>query len=199
MGRLCIDRRALAKRTGLILPEDLTLSSWQRIGEEIRVISDASGWWLGDWLVFGERKYPERYKRAVEGTALDYQTLRNYAWVARKFEAGRRHDGLSIQHHAEVAALPADRQDYWLARAERFGWSRNALRKELRAERSRGADGTQECELLVTVKLVPEQRSRWAAAASMSSRNLTDWMADALDRAAYAALNESVTGFPSAS
>ena len=43
---------------------------------------------------------------------LDYQTLRNYAWVARRFAMSRRRDTLSFGHHAEVPALPEPEQGY---------------------------------------------------------------------------------------
>ncbi len=56
--------------------------------------------------MFGERRFGTRYRSAIEATDLDYQTLRNYAWVARNVDAGRRREELSFQHHAEVA-VPA--------------------------------------------------------------------------------------------
>ncbi|MFD9426223.1 MULTISPECIES: hypothetical protein [unclassified Streptomyces] len=72
---------------------------------------NSSAWWLADWLIHGEATYGwRRYKEAVERTGLDYQTLRHYAWVARRFEHDRRRDSLSFAHHAAVqsnrAALP---------------------------------------------------------------------------------------------
>ena len=33
--------------------------------------------WIGDWLNYGERKWGEKYKEALEKTGYDYQTLRN--------------------------------------------------------------------------------------------------------------------------
>lgn len=72
-------------------------------------------------------------KAAVEQTALVYQTLRNYAWVARRFPVSRRRDSLSFGHHAETAALPEPEQDFWLRKAAEQHWSRNQLRREIRA------------------------------------------------------------------
>ena len=83
--------------------------------------------------MYGEEAYGDRYQQAIADTSLGYQTLRNYAWVARKVPVSRRRDTLSLGHHAEVAALPDDEQDKWLARAERSNWSRNQLRRRLRA------------------------------------------------------------------
>ena len=122
-----------AGKSCLIFPPSLSLRVWERIGEELRSISDSSAWWLADWLIYGETAYTGRYREAIERTGLDYQTLRNYAWVARRFEFARRRDNLSFAHHAEVASLDQPEQDYWLRQAEEQGWSRNRLRKEVRA------------------------------------------------------------------
>jgi len=107
-----------------ISPERLSLADWKRIGEQIFLISNSSSWWLGDWLVYGQDKFPDRYRIAISEAKLDYQTLRNHAWVARKFPLSRRRDTLSFQHHLEVAALPEADQDIWLERAACFKWSK---------------------------------------------------------------------------
>jgi hypothetical protein len=183
-GRLRVDRLALTKRTALSLPENLPLDSWKQIGEQIHIISDASAWWIGDWLRFGRDKYPDRYKRAIGETALEYQTLRNYAWVAGRFDASRRRDGLSFQHHLEVAALPQDQQDLWLERAEQSGWSRNDLRAELRCYRDDPA-ATQSLPMAaVQLRIPAERRQLWQDAAARADLELQEWMSAALDLAA---------------
>lgn len=35
--------------------------------------------------MYGQAAYTGRYRDAIEQASLDYQTLRNYAWVARRF------------------------------------------------------------------------------------------------------------------
>ena len=183
-GRLRVDRIALTKRTALSLPENLPLDSWKQIGEQIHIISDASAWWIGDWLVFGRDKYPDRYKRAIGETALEYQTLRNYAWVAGRFDASRRRDGLSFQHHLEVAALPQDQQDLWLERAERSGWSRNDLRAQLRYYRDDVAALRPLPMVGVQLRVPVERRQLWQDAATKAELDLPEWMSVALDLAA---------------
>ena len=133
----------LIPRTGMQLPRNLTFEKWLVIGRQLSVVGTSSSWCLGDWLIYGEDAYDGRYRDAIEQTSLDYQTLRNYAWVARRFPLSRRRDSLSFGHHAEVAVLPAPEQDFWLRKAEDLGWSRNRLRREVRAslsERSAAAD-----------------------------------------------------------
>jgi hypothetical protein len=136
-GRLGVHGLAMTRRTGLELPNNLTLAGWSMIGRQIGLIVDSSTWWLGDWLVFGQDKYPGRYRRAIAATGLDYQTLKNYAWVCRKIPRSRRRDAISFQHHAAVCGLPAAEQDLWLERAERSGWSSHRLRRELRGRPGR--------------------------------------------------------------
>lgn len=161
------------------LPAALPIDTWQRIGEQIAGLGNSSAWWLGDWLIHGECAYPNRYRQALAALRLDYQTLRNYAWVCRSVEAARRREKLSFQHHAEVAALPRAEQDVWLDRAVALRWSRNMLRKQLRK-------GGEPMAGRVTLRIVitPEQRHRWEAAASRVGRPLAEWMSDVLNKAA---------------
>ncbi|MER5811448.1 LmbU family transcriptional regulator [Streptomyces sp. NPDC002033] len=126
--------RAKVQKSGMILPQNLPERSWEQIGTDLRELVNSSAWWLADWLIYGEATYGwRRYKEAIERTGLDYQTLRNYAWVARRFDHHRRRDGLSFAHHAEVARLAPPEQDYWLRKAEQQKWSRNELRRSVRA------------------------------------------------------------------
>ncbi|MFD5516250.1 LmbU family transcriptional regulator [Streptomyces sp. NPDC127066] len=129
-----VGSQATVQKSGMVFPPNLPERSWERIGANLRELVNSSAWWLADWLLYGEATYGwRRYKEAIERTGLDYQTLRNYAWVARRFEHHRRHDALSFAHHAEVTRLSPPEQDYWLRRAEQQKWSRNELRRALRA------------------------------------------------------------------
>ena len=175
--------------TALHLRNGIAFDEWLDVGRRISVIASASGWWLGDWLVYGQRSYRERYRAALEATPLDYQTLRNYAWVARRFERSRRRAGLSFQHHAEVAALDEADQDIWLQRAERLSWSRNELRRRLGAARRRELGAADEETIVVVRMQVPAPRERrWREAASAANQDLGDWLASAADDAVVAVL-----------
>ncbi len=125
--------RVMLSRRGLQLPRELPFERWLGIGRQLSAVSTSAAWCLGDWLAFGERAYAGRYRAAVEQTSLDYQTLRNYAWVARRFELSRRRDTLSFGHHAEVAALAEPEQDFWLRKAEEHQWPVKRLRQQVSA------------------------------------------------------------------
>jgi hypothetical protein len=140
--RLDLDN-VLLPRSGLQLPRQLPFDAWLEVGRRLSAVASSSAWCLGDWLVYGETAFTGRYRDAIERTALDYQTLRNYAWVARKIPLSRRREKLSFGHHAEVAALPEPEQEYWLRKAQELQWSRNQIRHEVRQslrERSQCAE-----------------------------------------------------------
>ena len=186
----------VATRIGLRLSGALTYDNWQRTGSQISKLADLSSWCLGDWLAYGEHQYTSRYRRAVEIVGLNYQTLRNYAWVARRFELSRRRDNLSFQHHMEVAKLPPAEQDQWLDMATKHGWTTSQLRRQIRdggqpdadSENNSGSLGV----LVPRIKADQERISRWKVAAEQSNMDFMSWMAASLDRAASNALDDVV-------
>ncbi|MFF9399931.1 LmbU family transcriptional regulator [Streptomyces sp. NPDC014744] len=182
--RLNISHAATTRRTSLILPARMPLEEWKRLGQQIFLITDSSAWWLGDWLVYGQETFPDRYRRAVRETSLDYQTLRNYAWVARNIRPGRRHSALSFQHHAEVVALPENEQDSWLGRAEEQHWSRNQLRSAIRSARALPAAHRGAAPVGIQMTVAPERQRLWQGAANRRQCDLLEWIALTLDKAA---------------
>ncbi|MEI5102892.1 LmbU family transcriptional regulator [Streptomyces sp. PmtG] len=166
-------KQATVQKSGMILPQDLSERAWERIGSSLRELANSSAWWLGDWLIFGETTYGwRRYREAIDRTGLDYQTLRNYAWVARRFERHRRRGDLSFAHHAEVTRLSPPEQDYWLREAEQRKWSRNELRRVVRASLAEqsdrtdttpsGRDGEQQQEVPQLAAAAADKRQRQA-------------------------------------
>jgi hypothetical protein len=103
-------------------------------GRKLGVIGRNAGWWIGDWLRYGNAAYGERYTRAARVTGYDVQTLMNMVYVASRVDASRRRATLSWSHHAELAALDPATQERWLARAEAEGFSVRCLREEVRRE-----------------------------------------------------------------
>ncbi|MGD0601980.1 MAG: LmbU family transcriptional regulator [Streptosporangiaceae bacterium] len=193
-------------RRGLQLPTQLPFEKWLTIGRRLSEVCTLSAWCLGDWLVYGEAAYTGRYREAIEQTSLDYQTLRNYAWVARRFSLPRRREVLSFGHHTEVAALPEAEQDFWLRKAEELGWSVKRLRNEVRTshkERSLDRDDEQrtdsdraERELLVAsveIQITSDQLGRCQAAAERVGLSIEEWAASVLDKAARYALDPKLT------
>jgi hypothetical protein len=114
---------------------ELSLAEWLAHGHRLGVMGRSVGWWIGDWLRYGNVTYGERYVRAARVTGYDVQTLMNMVYVASHIESSRRRENLSWSHHAEVAALPPAAQDRWLVHAETERLSVRCLREEIRRER----------------------------------------------------------------
>jgi hypothetical protein len=188
--RVGLDPLASARRTELHLPANLALAGWRRVGQQIALLSSSSAWWLGDWLIYGQARFPDRYKQAVEETSLDYQTLRNYAWVARKFPVSRRRDTLSFQHHAAVASLPTAEQDLWLDRASAGRCSVAELRARLKAAAAESTRGQKQARAVLQLSICGDRQQRWEAAARSQSQNLIDWAVDVLDTIATQIIND---------
>ena len=113
--------------TCLTLRENLPYERWMEIGGFLQHVERSVGWWIGDWLQYGERTYGERYAQAIEATGMKVERLKNYVWVAGAIEKSTRVDNLSWSHHREVAALTPPQQAEWLQRAQDEGLTTRQL------------------------------------------------------------------------
>src|SRR5882757_8258805 len=122
--------------------KELEVSEWAAVGRRIGAIGRSIQWLLGDWIMYGNAKFGERYSRASKITGYDTQTLMNMVYVASRFSTSRRREVLSWSHHETLAALEVEEQDDWLDEAERHHWSVSDLRTMLRLARkaSRGSE-----------------------------------------------------------
>jgi hypothetical protein len=186
-----VDARIITTRAGLLMPPDLSFADWTSAGRRLARIADATSWCLGDWLAHGQTRFRGRYQRAADEVGLNTQTLRNYAWLARKFSHERRRPALSLQHHAEVAPLPVPEQDHWLSLAEEGSWSRNELRRRIRAARSEEAAAGNPVArsaarpgFLPRLPVTVEELSRWHSAAEQRATDLSTWVVQTLNDAA---------------
>jgi hypothetical protein len=115
--------------------ENMSFSDWLESGRRLGLMGRSAGWWIGDWLNYGNHAFGERYVRASRITGYDSQTLMNMAYVASRFDVSRRREKLSWSHHAEIAALELEEQEDWLTRAETDRLSVRCLREGVRRER----------------------------------------------------------------
>jgi hypothetical protein len=184
-------RSDLVRMSGVALhmPAGLSFEDWAQAGRQLSSIVDSSAWWLGDWLVFGKTNYSDCYQLAIQRAGLRYQTLRNYAWVARRFPIGRRRAKLTFQHHAEIASLPIDEQDRLLDQAEREMWTTKQLRIAIR--QGRGEEMTELQVVLPNSRIdLPRHHvAVWRKAADALGLALDSWVLTQLDRAASEVLS----------
>ncbi|MBB5106967.1 LmbU family transcriptional regulator [Streptomyces spectabilis] len=183
--------QVLTTKVGLQMPAGLTFEDWERAGRQLSGIVNSSSWWLGDWLVYGKDHYTDRYQRGIRAAGLQYQTLRNYAWVSRRFDFSRRRAALSFQHHAELASLPVDEQELWLDRAEQLQWTTKQLRSAIRmAREDEVRDGTPTPETMRRLAVPGSRLQWWHKAAEQSGIDFEQWVLATLDNAAERALEE---------
>ena len=112
-----------------------TFGQYAGVGDFIHRAQKASGWWLADWIVYGEGR--EDWKKQVEAL-IDFEVLteasvKQYRYVAKAVPKSRRLKGVPFGHHTVVASLPPDQQREWLRRSKTEGWTQQELRKNLRA------------------------------------------------------------------
>lgn len=128
---------------GAITPTSLDLSdpempfeSYEMMGAYLGRMNRSCSWWIGDWLVFGEGVYGERFAQAVHATGLAEQTLLNRAYVCRNVARSVRLPNVPFSVHAEVAPLPPREQRKWLGRAAKGNWTKAELRAQMKARRT---------------------------------------------------------------
>lgn len=120
-----------------------TMEQHEGVGAFIKRAHKASGWWLADWLRYGESRqdWAERLQQLVDATGMSEKTAKN-ARAIGAIEPSRRRDGVEFSLHGLVAAMEPDQQTYWLEEAEANGWTYRDLRASIHAaKRTRIIDG----------------------------------------------------------
>lgn len=147
-----------AETTACKLRDDLPFARWSELVRSLTVMVDACPWWLGDALIFGERKYGQTYAQVAEVTGKAIHTLQNSAWVASRIPPSRRREDLSFSHHAEVAGMEPDIADAYLNLAEEHGWTRNELRRSIAEARRQEALEKLEADASARARALPPSR-----------------------------------------
>lgn len=124
--------------TGLLVTGRPSYENHVGVGDFIQRTHHASGFWLADWLRYGESRsdWRDRLDQAIKETGLSEKTLKNVRAVGAIEQDIRRED-LEFSIHEVVAGLPAADQEKWLERASAEGWNRRELRLEIRASKRR--------------------------------------------------------------
>lgn len=119
-----------------ITDAELPYESYEKLGEYLGRMNRSCSWWIGDWLVFGEGVYGEKFAQAVHHTGLAEQTLLNRAYVCRNVPREIRLANVPFSVHAEVASLPPREQRRWLAKAAKGNWTKADLRAQMKSRRT---------------------------------------------------------------
>jgi len=119
-------------RTGIEFHQDLSFDEWNDLGQQLAPVGKSIGFIIGDWINYGEKRWGDKYEETMKQTGMAYQTLRNYAYVARKVDLSCRQDKLGFEHHAIVAKLKSpDEQQHWLKMAVKHKLGKRRLQKSI--------------------------------------------------------------------
>ncbi len=178
------------------LREGLTFTEWLLVGRRLLGLVDASAWWIGDWLAYGGWRYGTKYRIAVEHLQLNYDRIRDYAYVSARVGHAVRRPDLSFRHHRLVAKFdPADQRE-WLRRAAEAKWTSRKMAAEIEGDRGRhdardatelGCQGTAARAAVpsqVRLTVEPGRLAIWQDAARTAGLEFSDWAASTLDQAA---------------
>ena len=128
--------------TGLIIRGKPSFDEWSRMGAFLHAVEKANHWWIGDWLLYGEGHYQDRFDQVVnsdDGWAEG--TVKTDRWVALNVSPSVRTDCLSFTHHTVVAEMQPEDQDVWLTRATEHHWSVAELRTQIRLAKRTATTG----------------------------------------------------------
>lgn len=132
---LSLEKSGALTATSLELPADLDYDTYAALGAFLGELHRRNAWFIGDWLIYGEGIYGEKFAQAAAETGLSEQTLLNRAYVCRHIPPNRRQASLSFSTHALVASHGAREQRSWLEKAARHGWTRAELTSQMKARR----------------------------------------------------------------
>jgi len=152
---------------GIDFHGDLTFEEWEQIGEKLGDAERSMGLMIGDWINYAENKWGEKYNEAIACTGLEYRTLRNYAYVARKVQLSYRYDNLTFNHHYTVAKLKdPEEQKHWLNEAATHDLGVERLRKSINFGRIATEEEVQgdpaDCGYVTYLALLNRIRRWWA-------------------------------------
>lgn len=119
-----------------VLDPSLPFESYERLFDVAGRVGDAARWWVGDLLLFGDRRYGEPYAQVLSGARVSERQVSRYRWVCERVARSRRRGNLSFSHHEEVAPLEPAAQIRLLDQATARGWTVRELREHVQTERA---------------------------------------------------------------
>ena len=125
-------------RSSMRFHPDVSYDEWSMKGEEIGLITNMfvrhMPWWIGDWIIAGEKYFPDKYERAVSETMYSRNRLMMIVYACRKVDKISRNPNVSFEHHMVIAKLkdPAE-QRLWLKKSEDNEWTLREFRSQMNA------------------------------------------------------------------
>src|ERR1043166_3467622 len=75
----------------------------QGVGDFIRRSYQASGWWLADWMKYGESRadFKEQLEALLDAAHISMRTAQNVKSIGASIEPSRRREDVDFSTHAE--------------------------------------------------------------------------------------------------
>jgi len=132
MDLIKINESALTK-TAFIVP-DMGIDDWGAMGQKVFcTLKEASLWWLGDWVIYGEEHFNQESSQYIEDTGYSHESIRNAAWVCKRWHPKQRvYENLTFSHYQVVVNVEAKEIAETLLNFASFrNWSVSELREEM--------------------------------------------------------------------
>lgn len=115
----------------LELPSAMEYEEWSPAIVKLAQIHDASNFWIGDALNFGEGHYGEMYSQAASETGIREDRLVILKYVSLHVIPASRIKEATWSHHREVASLEPEKQTEWLEKSVKNNWTVRELKEAM--------------------------------------------------------------------
>lgn len=109
----------------------------EQVAESLFHIKGSIQFWIGDFANACEKYFGEDFAQLIP--EYEAESVRKFAWVARRIPPVLRRPNLSFGIHQEIAKLDDSMQDALLEKAERESLTVKQMRNILKNERSKTA------------------------------------------------------------
>jgi hypothetical protein len=158
-------------RTALNLPDQMTFDDWMKVGEQLHACDASVLWWIGDWLLYGENTYAERFAKAIQLTGYTQDRLKEARRVAAAFPREERSEEAAWELHRVAANLPREVRVEAVREAAAKHWSIREFKAEV-ARRAAGGNSEPDQATLIDNPAVSQTLKRTTSVVQAAFR---DW------------------------
>lgn len=105
-----------------------TDADMRTLGQVLHQLQGSIQWLIGDWIVCADEIQWGDLEAFAQEIGFEYQTVRDFAYVAQNVHLSLRNDKLSFNHHRVIARLDPLAQKQYLEMALEGKWSVAKLR-----------------------------------------------------------------------
>jgi hypothetical protein len=130
-----LDSYCQLNKTSLVFNRDVSQEEWESVFNSLKLVEGCVQFWLGDCLRYREHKWGGMYDYIPGSAEYSKKALENFVWVSNKVDSSLRRENLRFEHHKQVAALPPERQQYFLDKAVDEKLTVRELKKAIQGEK----------------------------------------------------------------